>query len=168
MTTPSLFTLTNQYLQLADKLAAGDFDAETVADTIESSGLTDDIAVKAQNLEYVARSAETYLPAIDAEIARLTALKAHRVKVAAGLREYLMISMIRMQLERIECPMFAISIRSNPPSVDVFESLQVPSKYWRVIPETCAPDKTLIKEALKSGVDVPGARLTQSQRLVIK
>ena len=50
MTTPSLFTLTNQYLQLADKLAAGDFDAETVADTIEASGITDDIAQKAQGL----------------------------------------------------------------------------------------------------------------------
>ena len=168
MTTPSLFTLTSQYLQLANTLADGDFDLTTITDTIEASGLTDDIATKAQGIEYVARSAETYLPAIDAEIARLTALKAHRVKVAQGLRDYLMNSMVRMQIERIECPMFAISIRSNPPSVDVFESLQVPSKYWRVIPETCAPDKTLIKEALKSGVDVPGARLTQSQRLVIK
>jgi len=169
MTTPSLFTLTNQYLQLADKLAAGDFDAETVADTIEASGLTDDIAQKAQNLEYVARSAETYLPAIDAEIARLTALKAHRVKVAQGLRDYLMNSMQRMQIERIECPMFAISIRSNPPSVDVFDQQQLPIDYM-VSPERPPdrPDKALIKEALKAGHEIPGARLTQSQRLVIK
>jgi len=165
----SLFTLTNQYLQLADKLAAGDFDAETVADTIEASGITDDIAVKAQNLEYVARSAETYLPAIDAEIARLTALKAHRVKVAQGLRDYLMDSMQRMQIERIECPMFAISIRSNPPSVDVFDQLQIPIGYMITpLPPTDRPDKALIKEALKAGKDVPGARLTQGQRLVIK
>ena len=168
MTAPSLFTLTNQYLQLANTLADGDFDLTTIADTIEASGLTDDIATKCQGIEYVARSAETYLPAIDAEIARLTALKAHRVKVAQGLRDYLMSSMIRMQIERIECPMFAISIRSNPPRVDVFDSLQVPNGYMRVIPETSAPDKTLIGAALKAGVDVPGARLTQGQRLVIK
>lgn len=164
----SLFTLTNQYLQLANTLADGDFDLTTIADTIEASGLTDDIATKAQGIEYVARSAETYLPAIDTEIARLTALKAHRAKVAQGLRDYLMDSMQRMQIERIECPMFAISIRSNPPSVDVFDSLQVPNGYMRVIPETSAPDKTLIGAALKAGVDVPGARLTQGQRLVIK
>ena len=169
MTTPSLFTLTNQYLQLAQTLADGDFDLTTIADTIEASGLTDDIATKAQGIEYVARSAETYLPAIDAEIARLTALKAHRVKVAQGLRDYLMSSMIRMQIERIECPMFAISIRSNPPSVDVFDPLQVPLSYMVTpLPPPDRPDKTLIKEALKAGKDVPGARLAQGQRLVIK
>jgi hypothetical protein len=164
----SLFHLTNQYLQLANTLADGDFDLTTITDTIEASGLTDDIATKAQGIEYVARSAETYLPAIDAEIARLAALKAHRVKVAQGLRDYLMSSMQRMQIERIECPMFAISIRSNPPSVDVFDSLQVPADYMREIPATSAPDKALIKLALKAGKDVPGARLTQDQRLVIK
>ena len=169
MTTPSLFTLTNQYLQLADKLAAGDFDAETVADTIEASGITDDIATKSQNLEYVARSAETYIPAIDAEIARLTALKAHRVKVAQGLRDYLMSSMQRMQIERIECPMFAISIRSNPPSVDVFDQLQIPAEFMTAPPPPPAkPHKPMIKERLQAGFDVPGARLTQGQRLVIK
>ena len=168
MTTTSLFTLTNQYLQLANTLADGDFDATTIADTIESSGLTDDIATKCQGIEYVARSAETYLPAIDAEIARLTALKAHRVKVAQGLRDYLMSSMQRMQIERIECPMFAISIRSNPPSVDVFDGFDVPPEYRRDLPATSVPDKSLIGKALKAGKDVPGARLTQGQRLVIK
>ena len=165
----SLFTLTNQYLQLANTLADGDFDLTTIADTIEASGLTDDIAVKAQGLEYVARSAETYLPAIDAEIARLQALKAHRMKVAQGLRDYLMSSMVRMQIERIECPMFAISIRSNPPSVDVFDALQVPEALM-VTPEPppARPDKKAIGALLKSGHEIPGARLTQGQRLVIK
>ena len=165
----SLFNLTNQYLQLADTLAAGDFDADTVADTIEASGITDDIAIKSQNLEYVARSAEAHLPAIDAEIGRLQALKAHRVKVAAGLRSYLLDNMIRMQIEKIDCPMFLISIRSNPPSVDVFDPMQLPISYMVTpLPPPDRPDKTLIKEALKAGKDVPGARLVQGQRLAIK
>ena len=165
----SLFNLTNQYLQLADTLAAGDFDADTVADTIEASGITDDIKVKAQGLEYVARSAEAHLPAIDAEIGRLQALKAHRVKVAAGLRSYLLDNMLRMQSEKIDCPMFSISIRSNPPSVDVFDPLQLPISYMVTpLPPPDRPDKTMIKEALKAGKDVPGARLVQDQRLSIK
>ena len=164
-----LFNLASQYLQLAEKLSSLDIDAQTIADTIEASGIVDDIAQKSQNLEYVARSAETYLPAIDAEIARLTALKAHRVKVAQGLRDYLMSSMQRMQIERIECPMFAISIRSNPPSVDVFDSLQIPEALM-VIPEPppARPDKKAIGALLKAGHEIPGARLTQGQRLVIK
>lgn len=164
----SLFALTNQYLQLADTLAAGDFDLATIHDTIEASGITDDIAQKAQGLEYVARSAEAYLPAIDAEIARLQTLKAHRVKVADGLRQYLLGNMQRMQIERIDCPMFAISIRKNPPSVDIFDQLQIPTGYMVTpLPPPDKPDKTLIKDALKAGKDVPGARLVQGVRLAI-
>jgi hypothetical protein len=164
----SLFSLTNQYLQLADTLSNGDFDVATIADTIEASGLTDDIAAKAQGLEYVARSAEAYLPAIDNEIARLQALKAHRVKVAAGLRQYLLDSMQRMQIERIDCPLFSISIRKNPASVDIFDSLQIPAQYM-VIPEPppAKPDKKLIAAAIKSGAEVPGARMMQGVRLAV-
>ena len=164
----SLFNLTTQYLQLADTLSALDLDVDTISDTIEASGLVDSIADKAQGLEHIARGAEAFLPAIDAEIARLQALKAYRVKVAAGLRSYLLDSMRRMQIERVDCPMFSISIRKNPTSVDVFDYLKVTGEYLREIPKSYVIDKTLVKEALKAGKDVPGARLKQTHRLSIK
>ena len=34
----ALYVIANQYLALAEKLADGDFDAATIADTIEASG----------------------------------------------------------------------------------------------------------------------------------
>ena len=114
----ALYNIANQYLQLAEQLAEGDFDASTIADTIEASGIVDDLATKASGIEYVARSAEAHNLAIDAEIARLQALKAHRAKVAAGLRGYLLDNMQRMGIERIDCQMFSLSIRKNPPSVE--------------------------------------------------
>jgi len=82
----SLYSLTDSYLALAHKLADLDLDAETVADTIEASGLVDSLQDKAAGVEMVARSAESHNLAIDAEIARLQALKAHRVKVAQIFR----------------------------------------------------------------------------------
>src|ERR1043165_9252656 len=87
MTTPSLYTLTSQYRALAEKLADMDFDAQTVADTIEASGITDEIAVKAQGYEMIARGMEMHNPAIDAEIERLTKLKKSRTAMAAALRQ---------------------------------------------------------------------------------
>ncbi len=166
----ALFVIANQYLELAAKLADGDFDAQTIADTIEASGLTDDFAVKAQNLEFVARGAEAHFSTIDAEIARLTALKAHRAKVAAGLRSYLLDSMHRTGIEKIECPLFSISIRKNPPSVEILDQLSLPAQYM-VTPEpkppVAAPDKAAIKKAIVAGEDVPGARLVQGVRLNI-
>jgi restriction endonuclease S subunit len=125
----ALYAIANQYLQLAENLADGDFDAATIADTIEASGITDELQEKAQGIEYVARGAEAHNLAIDAEIARLQALKQHRMKVAAGLRGYLLDNMQRMQIERIDCPMFSISIRKNPPSVEIFDQMSLPAQF---------------------------------------
>lgn len=166
----ALYKLTNAYLELAEKLADGDFDAQTIADTIESSGISDELAVKAQGIEFVARGAESHNLAIDAEIARLQALKAHRNKVASGLRAYLLDNMQRADIEKIECPLFSISIRKNPPSVEIIDQLSLPSKFM-VTPEpkppVAQPDKSAIKKAIMAGEEVTGARLVQGVRLNI-
>jgi len=167
----ALFVLTNQYLALAEKLADGDFDAQTIADTIEASGISDELAVKAQGIEFVARGAEAHHAAIDAEIARLQALKAHRQKVADGLRAYLKDNMERAGFEKIECPLFKLSIRKNPPSVEILDQLSLPPEFMRTPepkPPVPAPDKAAIKAALQAGKDVPGARLAQGTRLEVK
>ena len=167
----ALFVLTNQYLELANKLADGDFDAQTIEDTIESSGITDELAVKAQGIEYVARGALAHNAAIDAEIARLQELKASRERVAQGLRDYLKSNMERAGIEKIECPMFKISIKHNPPAVEILDQLSLPAEYWRTPepkPPLAAPDKAKIKADLQAGIDVIGARLIQGTRLDIK
>ena len=170
MTNLSLYKLTDQYLQLAHQLADSDFDITTIEDTIESTGLTDDIATKCQSIEFVARGAESHNLTIDAEITRLQALKAHRSKVAQGLRDYIKTNMQRLEIERIECPLFQISIRNNPPAVDIFDPLSLPAEYMVLPvpkPPVAAPDKKAIAASIKAGVEVPGARLTQGTRLVI-
>lgn len=167
----ALYVLTNEYLALAEKLADGDFDAQTIADTIEASGITDELAIKAQGIEFVARGAEAHHPVIDAEIARLQALKASRDKVAAGLREYLKDNMERAGIDKIECPLFKLSIKKNPPSVEIIDQLSLPAEYWRTPepkPPVAAPDKAAIKTALQTGKEVMGAKLTQGTRLEVK
>jgi hypothetical protein len=167
----ALFVLTNEYLALAEKLADGDFDAQTIEDTIEASGITDELAVKAQGIEYVARGALAHHDAIDAEIARLQALKAKRDAVANGLRAYLQSNMERAGIDKIECPMFSISIKKNPPAVEIIDTLSLPAAFWRTPepkPPVAAPDKGAIKAALQRGEEVTGARLVQNTRLDIR
>ena len=167
----ALYEITNEYLALAEKLASLDLDAETVADTIEASGIVDTLQAKSQALEYVARGALAHHAAIDGEIARLMALRAKRDKVAQGLRDYLKDNMERAGIQKIECPMFSISIRVNPVAVEVIDPLSLPKEFWRTPeprPPVSAPDKALIKTALQAGVEVMGARLTQTTRLDIK
>lgn len=170
MTELKLYEIAGEYRALAEKLASMDLDTQTVADTIEASGLTDALQSKAQGVELVARAAEAYCPAIDAEIARLQALKAHRQKIAAGLREYLHRQMLAAGVERIECPLFRLTVKKNPPAVEVLDERQVPAGYW-VTPEPKPPeariDKKRLAAELKAGAEVPGARLTQGTRLEI-
>ena len=164
-----LYQLAGQYKQLAEQLSNLDLDSQTVADTIEASGIVDSLQDKAQGVLLVAKSAEIYIPAIDAEIERLQALKAKHQKVAQGLRDYLKLNMEQAGIDKIECPLFQITIRKNPPSVDVFDDKQIP-EYW-VTPEPKPPvaaiSKTLLSKAIKAGAEVPGARLVQGTKLVI-
>lgn len=168
MTSVALYHLAGQYKQLAERLSTMDLDAQTIADTIEASGLTDEIAEKACGIEMVARTMEMHAPAIDAEIDRLKTLKTQRQKAAAGLREYLKLHMIASGIQKIEAPLFKIRLQNNPPSVDVFEPGLIPADYM-VQPAAPPPyaNKTLIAAELKAGRDVPGAKLVQGQRLAV-
>jgi UDP:flavonoid glycosyltransferase YjiC (YdhE family) len=53
-------------------------------------------------------------------------------------------------------------------SVEIFDANQIPSDYMRIIPETSAPDKALIKRAINDGFDVPGAKIVKTDRIEIK
>ena len=167
----ALFVLANQYLELAEKLAVLELDAQTIQDTIEASGLGDDLAVKAQGIEHIAREAIKYNDLIDMEIDRLKELKASREKVAEGLHKYLLDNMTRAGISKIDCPLFSISIRKNPPAVEITDSLSLPAAYWKTPepkPTVAAPDKAAIKAALQAGTEVMGARLVQGSRLEIR
>lgn len=167
----ALYAITNDYLALAEKLASLDLDAATIADTIEASGLGDDLAVKAQGITHLAREAVRFNDQIDAEIERLRALKVQREKIAAGLHQYLLDNMQRAGISKIDCPLFSLSIRHNPPAVEVLDSADVPPAYWRT-PEPKPPvaviDKLAIKADLQAGKEVPGARLVKHTRLEIR
>lgn len=168
MTSIALYNLTGQYLELANRLADLDLDAATVADTIEASGLTDDIAQKATGIEMVARGLEMHTAAVDAEILRLTALKTSRCKKAAALRDYLLKNMQAASITKLESPLFKISLQNNPPAVEIYEPGLIPAEFMKTPPAPPpSPDKTAIKAALKAGIEVQGARMTQGQRLVV-
>jgi hypothetical protein len=170
MTDLKLYEIAGQYRQLAERLSTLDLDAETVADTIEASGLEDALQEKAQGVELVARAAEMHCPAIDAEIERLQKLKAHRQKIAQGLRDYLKVQMENAGIERIECPLFRLSIKKNPPAVEILDASQVPAHLWTTpAPKPPEPriDKKAIASVIKSGQEVPGCRLVQGTRLEV-
>lgn len=169
MTLPALYTLRQDYIELITKLSDMDLDAQTIADTIESTGIVESFNEKAQNIVLVSRQFEAHCDVIDIEIKRLQELKKQRQNVSDKLKDYLLQNMLAAQIDAIESPICTIKIRNNPESVDVFEQALVPTEYmdWPALPPP-KPNKTLIKTTLKSGCDVPGCKLVRSQSLIIK
>ena len=162
----SLFELKSEYQLAAQKLQDMDLDEQTLADTLES--LAGDLETKATNTIMVSRNMRAVVPAIK-EAAKAMLDRAKAIEARADyLDKRVFDTMIETGITKIECAYFKLTIQDNPPAVEVFDSLQVPSDYMREVPATYTVDKTLIKKAIQDGFDVPGAKLTHAKRLVCK
>jgi len=118
---------------------------------------------------FFVRNLEATAAAIKQAEADMAARRKAMENRADGLKRYIFESMTVAGIEKIECPHFRLAIKNNPAAVEIFEPGLVPASFMRTPePPPPAPDKTAIKEALKAGQDVPGARLTSGQRLEIK
>lgn len=162
----SLYDIAAQYRADAARLADLDLPGEVVTDTLDA--MSGDLEVKAQNVVMFARDLQATAAAIkEAEDAMAKRRKAIESR-ARHLLEYVQGCMETAQVQRIECPHFRLAIQAKPASVDVYEPGLLPAQYMRA-PEPPAPtaDKRAIAEAIKAGLEVPGARMLQGMRLAI-
>jgi len=105
---------------------------------------------------------------IDLEIERLQDRKKRIAKAREAMCQYILLVMNRIGVQKLEGELFSFKARKNPPSVSITDPVALPPDYLRQPdPPPPVPDKKLIKEDLARGVDVPGACLQQSTRLVI-
>jgi hypothetical protein len=162
-----LYLLAQDYRATADKLADMDLDEQTLADTLE--GMSGDLEVKATNTAMFCRNLEASAAAIKEAESQMAARRKAIENRAARIKDYLLASMMVAGVQKIECPHFKLAVRDNPPSVEVYEPGLIPAEFMRQ-PEPPPPaiDKAAIKEAIKSGQEVPGCKLTRGQRLEIK
>lgn len=163
----SLYVLANEYQTAAQKLADLDVPAEVVADTLE--GMAGTVEEKSVNVAMFIRNLESsadQMKAVEAEMAKRRKAVENR---AASVRRYLFDNMLRCGITKIESPYFNLAIRDNPEAVVIDNAGDLPAEYM-VQPETPppSPDKKAIKDAIKSGVVVPGAHIERGQRLEIK
>lgn len=166
MTTPSLYTIANEYRQACDVLADLDLDAQTVADTLES--LSGDLEAKAVNVAAFLRGLEATAASIKEAEAAMKKRREAMENRADGLREYLLGAMQHTNIRKISSPHFDLAIRARPASVEIEDAAQIPADLLRTPePKPAEPDKKAIAAAIKSGREVPGARLVVGERLHI-
>ena len=167
MTNVSLYSLAAEYRGQLQALENLDLDEKALADTLESLG--GDLEVKAQNVVCFLRNLETTAAAIKEAEASMAARRKAIENRVDGLKRYVLDSMQNNGIQKIECPLFSISIAKNPAAVDVFDEKQIPADYFTSPPPPPPQlDKALVKKALQDGFDVPGAKLRQGVRLNIR
>jgi hypothetical protein len=144
-----------------------DLDDATLSDTLESLG--GELQVKAVSVGCFIRNLEATAAQIKDAEAQMAARRKALENRAARVKDYLHASMLVAGVDKIECALFRLSVRNNPPAVEVYDALSIPAQYMRQ-PELPppAPDKKALAEALKRGEEVPGVRLTHGTRVEIK
>jgi hypothetical protein len=165
----SLYELTTQQLELKTKLMSMNLDEETIADTLE--GNAGEIEAKIESYGFVIRDRLSFAGAMAVEIERLTARWNDELMRIEKTKEWLLSSMIALNINKIECPIFTIAVQNNPPHVEIYNDKLIPAEYMRTPepkPPVAAPDKRLMLADMKAGKEIDGCKLTTNQKLVIK
>ncbi|TXG20020.1 siphovirus Gp157 family protein [Listeria monocytogenes] len=156
-----LYELTDNYLKVQEFLEENNTDA--VKDTLDE--LTDSFHDKSENIVKIIKSL-----AADAEMAGIEAKRLLKRKQALennvqNLKNYLQTEMERMEIRKINSTLFTIQIQKNPPSVEIVEEALLKPFFLLQEPKI---DKKRIAEILKSGEEVKGARLVESESIRIR
>lgn len=164
---PALYQVTDEFLAAYAQLQDMELDEQTVADTLEAIKFP--LEKKAEAVAAMARNMESFAAQIKIAETQMAMRRSAIEARAKRLRTYLQQNLERAGVHKIESPWFTLSMKKNPPAVEVFDPELVPDSYKRIPPVPMPEvDKGLIKDALKAGKEVPGCKLTQSLRLEIK
>ena len=156
----TLRELSNELVEVQDLALDPEVPEQALRDTLDGiDGMFND---KAINIVHVITNSSSDIAALDAEIARLTERKKHVQNAQNRLREYLRFNMEATGITRISSPLFTITLAKGRDIAIVDNESALPDDYVRV-KTTISPDKVAILNALKEGVDVPGAHMEKSQ-----
>lgn len=158
----TLYQLNNDYsrvLEMADEL-----DQQTLLDTLDA--IQESIEDKAESTAKLIRSWEAEATAIKDEEKRLADRRKATENRIQSLKMYLQIQMEMAGIETVKRPLISVSIRNNPPKVNILDESVIPSNYM-ITPKPTVSKKD-IATALKNGEFVPGAELVREKGLQIK
>ena len=159
----NLYQLTQEAQYLAALLETEELTPELEAELLINQ---EQLQTKGINYAKVIANYQSEADQIDAEIKRLKAMKESRDKKVTWLTESLKKAMLVSGIEKIESPLFKISLRrSEAVEVEIPEALPVD---WQVKKVTITADKVAIKKAIKEGYSITGARLVENFNVSIK
>lgn len=159
--TMKLYELTDNYLRVQELLEENK--TEAVEDTLDA--LTDGFHDKAENIVKIIKSLAADAEMAGKEAKRLLKRKQALENNVQKLKTYLQTEMERMEIRKINSTLFTIQIQKNPASVEIVDEALLKPFFLLQEPKI---DKKRIAEILKSGKEVKGARLVESESIRIR
>ena len=163
-----LYELTSKRQELLDLIAAMDSEdlelSDAVGDTLEA--LDEAIQDKAEAVASFIFSLQADSAALKQEEQRLAERRRLNDAKVERMKTYLVDALDDAGVDKVKSSRFTIGFRKSQ-AVDVLDLDTLPEslKRTKTIVEA---DKTAIKEALKQGLDVPGAVLVDNRNLSIR
>ena len=169
MTLPALYEIAETYRHALETLGDLDLDEQTVSDTLE--GLQGDLQVKGQNVAAFCLHLEAMAEAIKSAEKKIELRRQILTNRAENIRAYLKQCMERAGIQKMECPLFKLQIKKNPPRKVIDDESSVPGEFMKTpLPPPPLPDKKSIAEFLKQQPQqrTAWAHQEQSTRLSIE
>ncbi|EIA7480130.1 siphovirus Gp157 family protein [Listeria monocytogenes] len=157
----TLYSIQGKYQQLLN--LAEQLDPELLKDTLES--IDDELETKAENVAFVIKELEGQSLILEKETKRLAERKNTINNNVKRLKQSLFDAMITANKQKIKTDLFTLDIRKNPPSLIVEDESKLLNY---LIEQPKKLDKTKLGDDLKKGIEVPGAKIIQTERLQIR
>jgi archaellum component FlaC len=163
MTSTTIFEIGNEYQNI---IALIEQNNGEMSDDLHEAYINsrDELNNKAKAYIYVIKNKENLISNIDAEIDRLKEMKKRTENEINRIKNYL--SMAVDTFGNFETGLHKISNRISK-SVDIINLEELPKQFIKEKVELSA-DKTAIKKAMESGINISGALLVTKSNLQIK
>lgn len=165
-----LYELVNELNELYELSDLGEVPEEVIKDTLE--GLQGEINDKAESIALTVKQLLADAAAIKAEEARLSERRKQKEATAESIKNYLSEMLQRANIPSLETAKCKLTFRTSK-AVEFADE----SKFIAWAQENAdqyltyaAPkaSKTAVKEALASGIEVPGAQIVEKKNIQIK
>ena len=165
----SLYQLAAELEALRQKLIENGNDDQTVADTLEGEALDFDNKILA--CAYARKDLGALLAARKEALREMQEAIQRTEQQIGRLDEYMMAAMRRVNRPMISGRHFTVQIMGKVPAVIIENRELIPDGFYRLAdskPPSPVIDKKAISEALKRGESIPGAKLDDGKKLVIR
>ena len=150
-------------LAIIESAEINDFEQSKIS--VAFDGLNGGFEEMADSLAAAITQDKNNIENIKDEIARLKDREKAAEKRIELAKEDLKRIMLKAGKRAFKTALYDYSIRKNPPSVEILNESEIPGCFFNTPPPK--PDKAVIRDTIKAGREVPGARLVQTESLRI-